>query len=138
SHSLPSNRKAARYTRRAFSSGLVKPEGLHPKYAQQSRKRDRSVNNRSCLVTIDKPVSNPHQRTRNVVDFSSPKSRFFTPRILFLGLSVIANVLCAWAGAAHYRKLAWGDVWQPIGWLLSIFFLLLAFLPRQSELAAGF
>jgi len=50
---------------------------------------------------------------------------------------VIAIVLCAWAGAAHYRKLAWGDVWQPIGWLLSIFFLLLAFLPRQSELAAG-
>jgi DNA-binding beta-propeller fold protein YncE len=71
------------------------------------------------------------------VDFSSPKSRFLTPRILFLGLSVIAIVLCAWAGAAHYRKLAWGDVWQPIGWLLSIFFLLLAFLPRQSELAAG-
>ncbi len=71
------------------------------------------------------------------MDFSSPKSRFLTPRILFLGLSVIANVLCAWAGAAHYRKLAWGDVWQPIGWLLSIFFLLLAFLPRQSELAAG-
>jgi len=50
---------------------------------------------------------------------------------------VIAIVLCAWAGAAHYRKLAWGDVWQPICWLLSLFFLLLAFLPRQSELAAG-
>jgi len=51
---------------------------------------------------------------------------------------VIAIVLCAWAGAAHYRKLAWGDVWQPIGWLLSIFFLLLAFLPRQFRMACGF
>jgi len=71
------------------------------------------------------------------VDFSSPKSRFFKPRILFLGLSVIAIFLCAWAGAAHYRKMAWGDVWQPIGWLLSIFFLVLAFLPRPPELAAG-
>src|SRR5947207_15724970 len=65
------------------------------------------------------------------------KSRLLTPRTLLLGLSFIAMIICAWAGAAHYRKLAWGDVWQPIGWLLSIFFLLLAFLPRQSELAAG-
>ena len=48
-------------------------------------------------------------------------------RILFLGLSFIATAICAWAAAAHYRKLAWGDPWQPIGWLLSMFFLLCAF-----------
>ncbi len=49
-----------------------------------------------------------------------------TSRILLLGLSVISLVICAWAAAAHYRNLAWGDPWQPIGWLLSMFFLLVA------------
>jgi len=47
-------------------------------------------------------------------------------------------VTCAWAGAAHYLKLAWGDPWQPIGWLLSMFFLLCAFLPAPRGLATGF
>ena len=42
--------------------------------------------------------------------------------------------LCAWAGAAHYRKMAWGDVWQPIAWLLSMLLLLIAVLPDTSEL----
>jgi hypothetical protein len=46
-------------------------------------------------------------------------------------------VICILSGAAHYRKLGWGDLWQPIGWLLSMIFLLLAFLPRPHELAAG-
>src|SRR5262249_15956881 len=58
-------------------------------------------------------------------------------RILFLGLSFSSTVICACAGVAHYRKSAWGDVWQPIGWLLSMFFLLLAFLPRPRELATS-
>jgi len=44
-------------------------------------------------------------------------------------------VLCAFAAAAHYLKSPWGDVWQPIGWLLSILFLLLAVLPNPGELA---
>jgi hypothetical protein len=72
------------------------------------------------------------------VDFSSLKSRFLTPRILFLGLSLIAMVICAVGATAHYRKLAWGDPWQPIGWLLSMFFLLCAFLPDSRGLATGF
>jgi DNA-binding beta-propeller fold protein YncE len=59
-------------------------------------------------------------------------------RILFLGLSLIATVICAWAAAAHYRKLAWGDPWQPIAWLLSMFFLFCAFLPDPRGLAMGF
>jgi hypothetical protein len=66
------------------------------------------------------------------------KSLLLTPRIVPLGLSIISLVLCAWAGAAHYRKLAWGDPWQPIGWLLSMFFLLCAFLPEPRGLATGF
>ena len=47
-------------------------------------------------------------------------------------------VICAWAGAAHYRQFTWGDPWQPIGWLLSMLFLLLAFLPDRHRLAASF
>src|SRR5207247_617268 len=61
-----------------------------------------------------------------------------TPRVLLLGFSLVSLVICAWAGAAHYRKLAWGDPWQPIGWLLSMFFLLCAFLPDPRGLATCF
>lgn len=46
-------------------------------------------------------------------------------------------VICASAAAAHYRKSPWGDVWQPIGWLLGMVFLLLAFLPSRRETAGG-
>jgi DNA-binding beta-propeller fold protein YncE len=55
-----------------------------------------------------------------------------------LGLSFIAMVICAWAGAAHYRKATWGDPWHPIGWLLGMLFLLAAFLPGREGLATGF
>jgi hypothetical protein len=60
------------------------------------------------------------------------------PRILFFGLSLIAMVICTSATAAHYRKSAWGDLWQPIGWLLCMLFLLLAFLPSARDLATSF
>ena len=46
-------------------------------------------------------------------------------------------MICAFAAAAHYQKSAWGDVWQPIGWLLGMLFLVLAFLPCPRELATG-
>jgi DNA-binding beta-propeller fold protein YncE len=55
-----------------------------------------------------------------------------------LGLSFIGILICAWAGVAHYRKAAWGDPWQPIGWLLGMLFLLLAFSPSPAGLATGF
>jgi DNA-binding beta-propeller fold protein YncE len=66
------------------------------------------------------------------------KSGLLTPHVLLLGFSLISLVICAGAAAAHYRKLAWGDPWQPIGWLLSMFFLLCAFLPDLRGLATGF
>ena len=34
------------------------------------------------------------------------KSQVLTPRIILFGLSVISLAICAWAGAAHYRKAA--------------------------------
>jgi hypothetical protein len=52
-------------------------------------------------------------------------------------LSFVSTVTCALAAAAHYRKSPWGSVWQPIGWLLSMLFVMLAFLPGPRELAAS-
>jgi DNA-binding beta-propeller fold protein YncE len=46
-------------------------------------------------------------------------------------------VICASAGAAHYRKSSWGDMWHPIGWLLSMFFLLSTFVPAPRQTAAA-
>jgi hypothetical protein len=72
------------------------------------------------------------------VDLALEKTRPPAPRILLLGVSFVAMLICAWAGAAHYRKAAWGDPWQPIGWLLSMLFLLAAFLPSRERLTTGF
>src|SRR5256886_1582673 len=72
-----------------------------------------------------------------LLDLSQRKSRLLTPRILLLGLSFVSLVICALSAAAHYQKSTWGDPWQPIGWLLSMFFLLCAFLPDPHRLVTG-
>ena len=71
------------------------------------------------------------------MELSQVKSRLLTPRIFLLGFSIVSTTICAAAAAAHYRKSPWGDLWHPIGWLLSMLFLVLAFLPHRSALAAG-
>jgi len=70
------------------------------------------------------------------VDLPQLKSSLRKPRVLLLGLSFVAMAVCALAAAAHYRQSSWGDVWQPIGWLLSMSFLLLAFVPGVRDMAA--
>jgi len=55
-----------------------------------------------------------------------------------LSLSVVSLVLCALGATAHYLKWAWENPWQLVGWLLSMVFLLIAFLPGPSELRANF
>ena len=72
------------------------------------------------------------------MESSHIRSRLFIPRILLLGLSLVSLVICVVSGIAHYRKAAWGDPWQPIGWVLSMFFLLCAFLPSRHGLATSF
>ena len=67
-----------------------------------------------------------------------PKAEFLTPRIILLGLSAVSLVLCALGATAHYLKWAFGNPWQLVGWLLSMLFLLLAFLPGPGELRANF
>jgi hypothetical protein len=59
-------------------------------------------------------------------------------RLLLLGLSLVALLICVFAGIAHYRKATWGDPWQPIGWLLSMLFLLAAFTASPREMAGRF
>jgi Uncharacterized conserved protein len=66
------------------------------------------------------------------------KSQLLTPRTLLLGLSFVAVVICVLGGAAHYRKAPWGDPWQPVGWLLSMAFLLAAFSPDPRQWTTGF
>ena len=72
------------------------------------------------------------------MDVAQKKSGVPTLRLLLLGLSFVSLAICAWAGSAHYRKAPWGDTWQPIGWLLSMSFLLVAFLPNPHRFATGF
>lgn len=72
------------------------------------------------------------------MDSSQEKARFLISRILLLGLSFVSLVICLLSGVAHYRKAGWGDSWHPIGWLLSMAFLVFAFLPGQRDLTAGF
>ena len=66
------------------------------------------------------------------------KSQPLTARIVLLALSVISLVICVVGATAHYRKASWGDPWQPIGWLLSMLFLLAAFTASPRELAGRF
>jgi len=71
---------------------------------------------------------------------NSPQNRRqpFTVRLVLLGLSLASVVICVLSGAAHYRKAGWEDVWHPTGWLLSMAFLVFAFLPGQRDLMTWF
>jgi hypothetical protein len=53
-------------------------------------------------------------------------------------LSLASLVVCGLSGVAHYRKAGWGDSLHPVGWLLSLVFLVFAFLPGKREVMAGF
>ena len=70
------------------------------------------------------------------MDVPQKKVVLTAPRIPFLGLSLVSLVVGACGAVAHYRKSGWGDSTHPIGWILSMFFLLLAFSPAPRQLAA--
>src|SRR5437762_12641898 len=72
------------------------------------------------------------------MDLPQKEPRLRIPRLLLLGLSFVSLAICTGGGTAHYLKHAWGDPWQPIGWLLSMFFLLCALLADLRDLATGF
>ena len=70
------------------------------------------------------------------MELTAKKRGLSTTRILLLSLSFLNIVICSLGATAHYLKWAWGNPWQPVGWLLSMLFLLLAFAPRPQEMAA--
>src|SRR6187401_890948 len=70
--------------------------------------------------------------TPKSVSLSPWKSNLSKKRILF-GLSVVCLLICAGGATAHYLLWSWGNRAHPIGWLLSIVFLLLAFAPPPRE-----
>src|SRR5436309_7700367 len=82
------------------------------------------------VATFQPPASRSIDRFMNSFH---RKIRFSTARALLLSSSFVGLVMCAVGATAHYLKWAWGNPWQPIGWLLSMLFLLLAFSkpPRQ-------
>src|ERR1044071_3766817 len=69
------------------------------------------------------------------MDLPQRRSGVAIPRILLLSLSFVSVVLCALSATAHYTKWAWGNPWQPVSWLLSMLFFLLAFLPERRQIA---
>src|SRR4051794_26581824 len=59
-----------------------------------------------------------------------------TARRWLLLLSMVGAIVCAGGAACHYRKWAWGNLAHPIGWLLSMLFLFLAFAPAPRQAIA--
>jgi hypothetical protein len=64
-------------------------------------------------------------------DIKSSKTRLW-----FLALSAASTVACAAGAVFHYQKWAWGNLAHPLGWLLGMLFLFLAFVPEPRQLAA--
>jgi hypothetical protein len=71
------------------------------------------------------------------MDVAENRAGLCAPSILLLSLSFVSLVLGVVAAAAHYLHWAWGNPWQPIGWLLSLLFLLLAFSPSPRQIVAS-
>src|SRR6266480_4288574 len=70
------------------------------------------------------------------MELSERENGLSITRILLLGLSFVSLAACALGATAHYLKWAWGDSWQPTGWLLAMLFLLLAFAPEPRQIPA--
>lgn len=71
------------------------------------------------------------------MDSTDTSNSFKRLRILLLGLSLASLAACAIGAILHYQKRAWGNPAHPAGWLLSIFFVILAFSPPPRQIAAS-
>jgi hypothetical protein len=69
---------------------------------------------------------------------SRAKGRPCVLRASVLSFSVVSWAVCALSAAAHYLKWASGNPWQLLGWLFSMFFLLLAYARQPRVIATGF
>ncbi len=68
------------------------------------------------------------------MELSQKEQRVCVSRLVLIGFSFVSLLICAAGGAAHYLKWAWGNPWQPIGWLFAMLFLLLAFSPPPQRI----
>jgi hypothetical protein len=69
------------------------------------------------------------------MDSSQWKSKLSIPRILLFSLSVVSLVIGAAGATYHYLRWSWRNRAHPIGWLLSMLFLLLAFSLPPPQIA---
>ena len=90
------------------------------------------ANNASAPSTIQ-----PRKKFAFSIDPLRKKIQLSSARMLMLGLSFVSLLACAFGAVSHYRKSSVGNLAQPIGWLLSMLFLLLAFSRQPRELAAS-
>src|SRR6266404_173700 len=71
----------------------------------------------------------------NPMGLSQWKSRLSIAKILLFSLSVVSLLIGAAGATSHYLRWSWGNRAHPIGWLLSMLFLLVAFAPSPRESA---
>jgi hypothetical protein len=88
---------------------------------------DDSENNEKDAEGIDA------DSTVTSMGLSQRKSRLSIPRILLFSLSVVSLLIGAAGATSHYLSWSWGNRAHPIGWLLSMLFLLVAFAPPPRE-----
>ena len=71
------------------------------------------------------------------MSLSKKKGELSTPRTLLVGLSFVSLAIYTGGAIAHYSRWAWGNPWQPAGWLLAMFFLIVAFAPHPRQIASS-
>src|SRR5205814_9234806 len=103
--------------RRGYWLGPTRWKALRALCLQQPRRRGRFA-----IATMDSSQTS-HQSTRL--------------KWLFLALSVISVAACGVGATLHYLKRAWGNPAHPVGWLLGMLFLVLAFSTRPRQIAAS-
>jgi hypothetical protein len=72
------------------------------------------------------------------MDVAHTNDSFRRLRLSFLGLSFVSLVVCAIGAGLHYQHRAWGNAAHLAGWLLSMLFLLCAYLPTLRGKAPRF
>lgn len=58
-------------------------------------------------------------------------------QLVFLTLSAVSVVACAVGASLHYTKRAWGNPAHLAGWLLAMLFVVLALVPRPSQIVTS-
>src|SRR2546423_13212036 len=71
------------------------------------------------------------------MDSAQANAQVTRSRLILLGLSLVSLAVCAGGAVFHYKKWAWGNLGHPVGWVLSMLFLLLAVSPSLGKIASN-